>query len=174
MSTWWTVSYVVLWAIVVMLAIVAMVLGAVLNTSPIQGLVQLPNTLWDALPMILQLAFAVVFIIIQFAAMFWFLSRGGMEVYFPDDIKTRFSDVWGQDSVLEKIKENIVFLEDPESIENNGGYVPGGILLWGPPGTGKTTIAHLVAGATDRKFVAMSALTAGVKDVRAVIDTARR
>jgi putative ATPase len=48
------------------------------------------------------------------------------------------------------------------------------VILWGPPGTGKTTIAHLVANATDRKFVAMSALTAGVKDVRAVIDTARR
>jgi putative ATPase len=48
------------------------------------------------------------------------------------------------------------------------------VILWGPPGTGKTTIAHLVAHATDRKFVAMSALSAGVKDVRAVIDTARR
>jgi putative ATPase len=47
-------------------------------------------------------------------------------------------------------------------------------ILWGPPGTGKTTIAHLVAAAADRRFVALSALSAGVKDVRAVIDTARR
>jgi putative ATPase len=54
------------------------------------------------------------------------------------------------------------------------GASPMSVILWGPPGTGKTTIAHLVAGATDRKFVAMSALSAGVKDVRAVIDTARR
>ncbi|MEV4349587.1 replication-associated recombination protein A [Actinoplanes sp. NPDC049596] len=54
------------------------------------------------------------------------------------------------------------------------GASPMSVILWGPPGTGKTTIAHLVAGATNRKFVAMSALTAGVKDVRAVIDTARR
>ncbi|WP_305786691.1 replication-associated recombination protein A [Symbioplanes lichenis] len=53
------------------------------------------------------------------------------------------------------------------------GSSPMSVILWGPPGTGKTTIAHLVAGATDRTFVAMSALTAGVKDVRAVIDTAR-
>ncbi|GLY96056.1 replication-associated recombination protein A [Actinoplanes sp. NBRC 103695] len=54
------------------------------------------------------------------------------------------------------------------------GSSPMSVILWGPPGTGKTTIAHLVASATDRKFVAMSALTAGVKDVRSVIDIARR
>src|SRR4051794_19780244 len=50
---------------------------------------------------------------------------------------------------------------------------PISVILWGPPGTGKTTIAHLVAGATDRSFVALSALDAGAKDVRAVIDKAR-
>ncbi|MFI6762146.1 replication-associated recombination protein A [Micromonospora sp. NPDC050417] len=54
------------------------------------------------------------------------------------------------------------------------GTTPMSVILWGPPGSGKTTIAHLVAGATERRFVAMSALSAGVKDVRAVIETARR
>ena len=54
------------------------------------------------------------------------------------------------------------------------GTSPMSVILWGPPGTGKTTIAHLVASATDRRFVAMSALSAGVKDVRSVIDAARR
>ncbi|MDT5035115.1 MAG: putative ATPase [Micromonosporaceae bacterium] len=54
------------------------------------------------------------------------------------------------------------------------GQAPLSVILWGPPGSGKTTIAHLVAGATDRRFVAMSALSAGVKDVRAVIEAARR
>lgn len=55
-----------------------------------------------------------------------------------------------------------------------GGASPMSVILWGPPGSGKTTIAHLVAHATDRRFVALSALSAGVKDVRAVIDSARR
>ena len=89
----------------------------------------------------------------QFVAIFWFLSRGGVETYYPDDVKTRFSDVWGQDHVLEKVKENIVFLENPESIESKGGYVPGGILLWGPPGTGKTLMAEAVAGETGKPYV---------------------
>jgi putative ATPase len=48
------------------------------------------------------------------------------------------------------------------------------IVLWGPPGTGKTTLATVVASQTDREFVALSAVTAGVKDVREVIESARR
>lgn len=47
-------------------------------------------------------------------------------------------------------------------------------ILWGPPGTGKTTLAHLVATAADRDFVELSAVTAGVKDVREVIERATR
>jgi ATP-dependent Zn protease len=85
--------------------------------------------------------------------LFWFLSRGGVDVYYPDDIKTRFSDVWGQDHVLERVKENIIFLENPELVEDRGGYVPGGLLLWGPPGTGKTLMAEAVAGETGKPYV---------------------
>jgi len=47
------------------------------------------------------------------------------------------------------------------------------VVLWGPPGTGKTTIARLVAGATQKAFEPMSAVTAGVKDVREVVERAR-
>ncbi|HTV11191.1 MAG TPA: replication-associated recombination protein A [Acidimicrobiales bacterium] len=47
-------------------------------------------------------------------------------------------------------------------------------VLWGPPGTGKTTLAHLIAGATKRAFVALSAVSAGVKDVREVAEAARQ
>ncbi len=48
------------------------------------------------------------------------------------------------------------------------------VILYGPPGTGKTTLASLISQATGRRFEALSALSAGVKDVRAVIDVARR
>ncbi|OPE44882.1 AAA family ATPase, partial [Mycolicibacterium diernhoferi] len=48
------------------------------------------------------------------------------------------------------------------------------VILYGPPGTGKTTLASLISGATGRRFEALSALSAGVKEVRAVIEEARR
>ncbi|PWW54176.1 replication-associated recombination protein A [Actinokineospora spheciospongiae] len=54
------------------------------------------------------------------------------------------------------------------------GAAPASILLYGPPGTGKTTLATLVSSAIGRRFVALSALSAGVKEVRGVIDDARR
>nr|WP_255574648.1 replication-associated recombination protein A [Austwickia sp. TVS 96-490-7B] len=60
-------------------------------------------------------------------------------------------------------------------IEGHGGAAgPLSAILWGPPGTGKTTLAHLVAQAAGREFVELSAVTAGVKDVRAVMEAARR
>jgi putative ATPase len=46
-------------------------------------------------------------------------------------------------------------------------------VLWGPPGTGKTTLARLIAGATKRAFVGLSAVSAGVKDVRETVDAAK-
>jgi putative ATPase len=48
------------------------------------------------------------------------------------------------------------------------------IILWGPPGTGKTTLAELVASTTKKNFERLSAVTAGVKDIREVIDAAKR
>ena len=135
------------------IAFIAVVAGAVLDTSPFLALFQAPALIWQALPFILQGIFLLFIVVMQFVAIFWFLSRGGVETYYPDDVKTRFSDVWGQDHVLEKVKENIVFLENPESIESKGGYVPGGILLWGPPGTGKTLMAEAVAGETGKPYV---------------------
>ncbi|MEI7930190.1 MAG: AAA family ATPase [Actinomycetes bacterium] len=134
-------------------ALLSVVLGAIYKETPIRALFFAPKALWSALPMLGQLLFAVFFVVIQFAAIFYFLSRGGVDTYFPDDIRTRFSDVWGQDHVLNRIRENLLFLESPELIEKHGGYVPGGILLWGPPGTGKTLMAESMAGETGKPFV---------------------
>jgi cell division protease FtsH len=135
------------------LVILDLIVARLFGLPPAVALLQLPLIFLRAAPFILQLAFGLLFGVIQIFGIFYFLSRGGTDVYFPDDIKTRFSDVWGQDKVLERIQENMVFLDDPESIEARGGYVPGGVLLWGPPGTGKTLMAEAVAGETGKPFV---------------------
>jgi putative ATPase len=54
------------------------------------------------------------------------------------------------------------------------GDAPLSVVLWGPPGTGKTTLAYVIAGSTRRRFRELSAVTAGVKDVRQVVEEARR
>jgi cell division protease FtsH len=131
-------------------------LGRIFHTEPVWlGLVEAPGRLVVALPMLLQLAFAFFFIIFQFVGLFWFLSRGGIDVIQPDEIETRFEDVKGQDAARSQLKETLVYLERPKEIEDKGGQIPKGILLWGPPGTGKTMMAQAMAGETDKPFVAV-------------------
>jgi cell division protease FtsH len=138
---------------IVVIAIVGIVLGLVYHTTPAQGLFDAPLSIYHALPILLYALAIISLGVMQFVAIFWFMSRGGVDVYYPGDVTTRFSDVWGQDHVLARVQENILFLEDPESIEDHGGYVPGGILLWGPPGTGKTLMAEAMAGETGKPYV---------------------
>jgi cell division protease FtsH len=123
------------------------------EVNALEAWFRLPGIIKETFGQIIYFVFIISLGIMQFVAIFWFMSRGGTEVYMPDDIDTRFSDVKGQDAVLERVKENIIFLEDPEAIEQRGGYVPGGLLLWGPPGTGKTLMAQAVAGETAKPFV---------------------
>lgn len=74
------------------------------------------------------------------------------------------SDVVGQDSVLGA--------EGPLGAMLAAGSL-GSLILWGPPGVGKTTIARLLADATDRHFVQISAIFSGVTELRKVFDTAK-
>lgn len=138
------------------LFVLSTLLGRIFNSDPVWlGIVEAPARLIAALPQLLQIMFTFFLLIGQFVALFWFLSRGGVDTIMPDEIETRFDDVKGQDSALGQLKETLVFLEDPEAIESRGGYVPSGILLWGPPGTGKTLMAQAIAGETGRPFVAV-------------------
>ncbi|MFG1699358.1 AAA family ATPase [Nonomuraea sp. NPDC049309] len=102
-------------------------------------------------------------------------ARGGVETYLPGDVTTRFHDVWGQDHVVERVREDIALFQRPEEIERRGGRAPGGLLLWGPPGTGKSLIAEAVAGETGRPYVRVdSAALTGVLQVRALFRRVRR
>jgi len=136
-----------------------LILGSVVDyfvadvNGPIEAVIQLPRILARNLQQFIMFLFYPLFLIMQFAALFWFLSRGGVDTIMPEEIETRYSDVWGQDHVLELVRENVGFLEKPDEIEAKGGYVPGGILLWGPPGTGKTLIAEATSGEVGLPFV---------------------
>lgn len=141
------------------LFLATLIFSRIWGLSLLDTIIQAPRNLLyrpfgsSGMPWFFQLIFAMFYAVIQFVAIFWFMARGGVDTYMPDEIKTRFSDVWGQDKVLEKVKENIAFLDKPDEFESRGGYVPGGILLWGPPGTGKTLIAEAMAGETSKPFV---------------------
>ncbi len=75
---------------------------------------------------------------------------------------------------LDEIVGQQHLLESGSPLRRLAAGEPMSVFLWGPPGVGKTTIAAVISHATDRRFVQLSAVTAGVKDVRAVLDQARR
>jgi putative ATPase len=74
-------------------------------------------------------------------------------------------EVIGQSHLLGPASPLRALLSDPEAATS--------VILWGPPGTGKTTLARLAAEVSGRRFVALAAVSAGVKDVRAAIEQAR-
>lgn len=81
---------------------------------------------------------------------------------------TSLDDVIGQTHLLQQ-GSPLRTLADPDSDQ------PGSsVILWGPPGVGKTTLAKVIARSSGREFMELSAVTAGVKDVREVMDHARR
>jgi len=65
-------------------------------------------------------------------------------------------------------------LIEPSDAASPGLAVPASLILWGPPGSGKTTLAYLMARASGRAFVELTAVSAGVKDIRAVVAEAKR
>jgi hypothetical protein len=136
--------------------LIGTVFAKLTNTGdPVAGWAGAANFLWSNMSTLVQGLVYAALAILQFVGIFWFMSKGGVTVSMPDDIKTKFDMVWGQDRVVERVRETVKFLEEPERIESFGGSVPTGILLWGPPGTGKTLIAEAIAGETGKPFVAV-------------------
>ncbi len=81
-------------------------------------------------------------------------------------------EVVGQDHLLAPGSPLRRLVDVPQGQERGAGV--SSVVLWGPPGTGKTTLAYLVARGSGRRFVELSAVSAGVKDIRQVVTDARR
>src|SRR5688500_16160768 len=83
-------------------------------------------------------------------------ARSRAKIYAEDDVKVRFGDVAGVDEAKEELMEIVEFLQHPKKYTNIGGRIPKGVLLVGPPGTGKTWLAKAVAGEAKVPFFSLS------------------
>ena len=133
--------------------------------------------------------------ILLFVGFFWFINRqakgqmnGMMSVgrskakqFNQDRPKTTFADVAGYDGVKQEINEVVEFLKNPSRYSQIGARIPKGILLVGPPGTGKTMLARAVAGEAGVPFFSVSGsdfmemfVGVGASRVRDLFNTARK
>jgi cell division protease FtsH len=84
------------------------------------------------------------------------IGKSRAKVYVETDTKVSFDDVAGVDEAKAELQEVIGFLKDPQGYGRLGGRMPRGILLVGPPGTGKTMLARAVAGEAGVPFFSIS------------------
>ena len=121
-----------------------------------------PPSEWAALlPMLLFTGVLIVLFIFMLrrlggtgSAMSFGRSRG--RLYAQEDVNVTFNDVAGIDEAVEELKEIVEFLKTPQKYQALGGRIPRGVLLVGPPGTGKTMLAKAVAGEAGVPFFGLS------------------
>ena len=83
-------------------------------------------------------------------------GNSGAKIYVPSSDGIRFADVAGEDEAKENLQEIVNYLHDPSKYREIGATMPKGILLVGPPGTGKTMLAKAVAGESNVPFFSIS------------------
>lgn len=121
-----------------------------------------PPSEWTAMiPMLLVIALFMggfIFVLRRVggagSAMSFGRSRG--RLYAQEDVNVTFNDVAGIDEAVEELKEVVEFLKTPQKYQALGGRIPRGVLLVGPPGTGKTMLAKAVAGEAGVPFFGLS------------------
>ena len=84
------------------------------------------------------------------------MGKSNAKVYVPSTEGIRFSDVAGEEEAKENLQEIVDYLHNPEKYTKVGASMPKGVLLVGPPGTGKTMLAKAVAGESNVPFFSMS------------------
>ena len=89
-------------------------------------------------------------------AMAFGMGKSNAKIYVKSSEGIKFSDVAGEDEAKENLAEIVDYLHNPEKYKEIGASMPKGILLVGPPGTGKTMLAKAVAGEADVPFFSMS------------------
>lgn len=117
---------------------------------------QLIPVFWTGVGWGLRLVFAMVFMVVQFVAMFAFLSMTKEETILPGQhAKFTLKDYWGQPHLVSLVDQWIKLLRDPGEFLERGGEMIRGMLMFGPPGTGKTFLAKCMAGEAGVAFVSV-------------------
>jgi len=106
---------------------------------------------------VFQIAFAVLFIVIQFAALFWFLGRPRLYWVMPGETGINFDDYKGNPEVLEAARRIVLLLQGVKEFKEMGGAPVRGLLLSGDPGTGKSYLAQCMSTEAGVPFAYASA-----------------
>ena len=114
-------------------------------------------------------------------SMMFGLGKSNAKIYVKSSEGIKFSDVAGEDEAKESLAEIVQYLHDPSQYREIGARMPKGILLVGPPGTGKTMLAKAVAGEANVPFFSMSGsefvemfVGMGASKVRDLFDQAKQ
>ncbi|OXM85614.1 AAA family ATPase [Paenibacillus rigui] len=107
--------------------------------------------------LVLQLLFGILFVIIQFVALFWFLARGRTYWILPGETGATWEDYRGNPEIVENAKRIVTLLKGVKEFKEMGGEAIRGFLLCGPPGTGKSYLAQVIANEAEVPFAYASA-----------------
>src|SRR4051812_46248986 len=124
-----------------------------LGLSPSQAVAHPGASLASFRQFLVQAIVLMSLLVLQFVALFWFLSRGNDYVIYPNEYDVSFDDVRGQPAAVASTQEVLRLFQGFKNFKEMGGYPPHGILFEGPPGTGKTLMAKAIAGATGVPFL---------------------
>lgn len=114
------------------------------------------SAFWLGTTFLLRLLMMISFMVVQFVALFAFISRTKTEIILPGDEQgVTLDDYWGQPHLVELMNEWVGFLRKPAEFEEMGGRMVRGILLSGPPGTGKTFLSRCLSGSANLPFVSI-------------------
>jgi cell division protease FtsH len=142
------------------LLILFIVLGGAVGLYGIRGIFQgILDMIGQAPQLLVLLLFYSFMMIVQFGALMWFMSRPRTYTVTPDkpQIGLSFENYRGQPDLLEHAKSLVRILKGVKAFQDRGGEMPQGMLLAGPPGTGKTFLAGVMAAEANLPFIYVDA-----------------
>ena len=131
------------WKWLLLVSLIGLILSTII--LPLFGLGGMFQGILLVGSLLFQLLFAILFMVVQFAALFWFLARARVYWVMPGETGVGFADYRGNPDVLEAARRVVTLLKGVKEFKEMGGELTRGILLSGPPGTGKSYLAQCIS-----------------------------